>query len=391
MNLKKAQCLALYLFLFSINFEVFNPFGSSGSFSVSKLTGIIYLLTIIPHYKEFISISHIKSVLTPLWIFFGILTIISLININSVSSSFFDFSIFQNIIMMLILINHNQKVPNILNKGLLSFAIGSIALSIFYYFGIGVEYSTEGRVMLFKDNENTVGMRMSISIIILLFNIFQNPLNIGKSRFFILASFPLMVKLLTESGSRIAFLTLVVMFSIGTFLFKTEKKIYKLFVVLLSGILIFLIIQYVFSNEVFMTRILLTTESGDIAGRDIIWQKLFPLIIENPFFGVGKTGYVEYSQQVFNFVQSPHNVIFEILCYTGFVGLFSYLLFVFRSAIISIKAYKYRHEFLPLLLFIPIAGYLLSGQILNNKIGWVIFAFAIAEGTFIRLNQKRYN
>lgn len=389
MNLDKIQRWALYLFFFSINFEVWDPFNTGGFFSVSKLTGIIYLLTVIPHYKQFFLTSYIKPVIVPIWIFFGWLTIISFLNINSVSSSFFDFSIFQNIILMWILINHERKTPNILTRGLLSFAFGSIALSILYNFGIGVVYDFGGRVSLFGDNENIIGMRMSISIIILLITIVQNPLHLKKIRFIFIAALPLMLKLMAESGSRVAFISFVVMFLMGTLLIKTKKSWYKIGVLILGVVVFFIIIQYILQSEVLLTRLIKSFEEGDLAGRDVIWQNIIPLIKANPILGVGQTGYAAYTQQVFYGPRSPHNVIIEVMSYTGLVGLMIYLLFVFRSFMFGWKAYKFKRGILPLLLLIPMAGYLLSGQILTNKIGWVIFGYASASGAFLRLEYYK--
>jgi len=386
MNLEKFQRWALYLFFFSINFEIWDPFNTGGFFSVSKLTGIIYFLTVIPHYKQFFLTSYIKPIIVPIWIFFGWLTIISLSNINSVSSYFFDFSIFLNILLFWILINHERKVPGILARGLFSFALGSIALSLYYYFGFGVEYEYYGgRLSLFGDNANIIGMRMSISVIILMFTIVQNPFYLNKIRFLLIAAIPLMLKLMAETGSRVAFISFVLMFSLGVLLIKTKKTWHKLIVLAFGGILFTVIIQYVTDSATLMYRLLSTYETGDLAGRDIIWQDIIPLIKENPIFGVGITGYADYTQQFFRATPSPHNVIIEVLSYTGILGLFTYLLFVFRSCIFGWKAYKYKRAILPLLLLIPVVGLLFSGQILVNKIGWGIFGYATASGAFLPL------
>jgi len=388
--LSKIQNITLYLFFFSINFEVWDPFNTEGFFSISKLTGIIYFLTVLPQIKQFLATKYIKPVLGPVWLFFILLTLISLININPVSSSFFDFSIFLNIVLFWILINHERKVPGILARGLFSFALGSIALSVLYYFGVGVEVEYyEGRLSLFGDNANIIGMRMSISVIILLLTIVQNHFYLNKIRFLLIAAIPLMLKLMAETGSRIAFISFAVMFSLGVLLIKTKKTWHKLIVLVFGGILFAAIIQYVTDSEVLMFRLLKTYEKGDLAGRDIIWQDIIPLIKENPIFGVGETGYAAYVQQFFRSAKSPHNVIVEVLSYTGILGLFTYLLFVFRSCIFGWKAYKFKKNILSLLLFIPVLGLLLSGQILTNKIGWAIFAYATASGAFLYLEYTK--
>lgn len=195
-----------------------------------------------------------------------------------------------------------------------------------------------------------------------------------------------MLKLMAESGSRVAFISFIMMFSIGTLLLETKRSWYKLIVLLLSGFLFAFMIQFILSSEILMNRLLKSAEVGDLAGRNIIWEKLMPLIKENPFFGVGRTGYAEYTQKVFLEAKSPHNVIIEVLCYTGIIGLIFYMLFIIRSLIFSYKAYNIKHIILPILLFIPILGYLLSGQLLTNKIGWLIVSFSIGMGIVKPLN-----
>jgi O-antigen ligase len=99
------------------------------------------------------------------------------------------------------------------------------------------------------------------------------------------------------------------------------------------------------------------------------------LILDNPLFGVGTVGYETYSFMVFGELKSPHNVFLEILCYTGITGLTVYLVFLYRIFRRSFHLYRQTKIILPILLLIPIFASLASGQILNVKIGWLIFAY----------------
>jgi hypothetical protein len=47
--------------------------------------------------------------------------------------------------------------------------------------------------------------------------------------------------------------------------------------------------------------------------------------------------------------------------------------------IAAYRKFKYRDDLLPLVLFIPILGAILSGQIFEQKIYWVIFALVISK------------
>lgn len=386
----KIRRWALYVFFFSINFEVWDPLNTDGSFSISKFTGLIYFASIINNIRQFISFDGLKSYLFPIWLFFGLLTIVSYFNINDASSSFFYSSIFQNIIIFWLLLNHERMEENIIEKGLLSFAIGSIALAALYYFGVGIEY-TQGRVSIFGDNVNIVGMRMSISSTVLLLMSIQNRLNFSKWRFMLIIPIPIMLLLMEKTGSRVAFLSFALSFVAGTLLLRTKAPGQKLLVLLLALVIAICGWKYLEHAETLKDRILLSFEERDLSSREKIWSSLVPLIRGNPLLGVGRTGYVQYTENVYGYTRSPHNVLLEVLCYTGVTGLIVYLLFIFRIIESSYVAIHRNSLLLPVLLMIPVAGLILSAQILTSKIGWVIFAYVISAGRVPERNaQNRF-
>ncbi|MEO5990756.1 MAG: O-antigen polymerase [Ferruginibacter sp.] len=288
MKLKTLQRFTLYIFLFSINFEVWDPFNTGGNFSVSKLTGFLYFASVIPQLGSFLKIKKINSFLIPIWIFFIILTIVSFIHINSSSSQFFNFSIFQNIILLILLVNHARKDYGILQKAMMSFALGSVVVAFFFYFGIGVSMNG-GRITLFGDNENTVGIRMCISIVFVSFFIIQNSHKSGTLRILLFISIPIMLSLLVATGSRVAVISFSLCFIIGLILIKTRKVHTKLLIFLVGLFLGIYLYEYILSSSVIAQRLLSSAEGRNLAGRDIIWKKLIPLIENNPVFGVGNT------------------------------------------------------------------------------------------------------
>ena len=373
--MKPIQRIALYLLFFSINFEVWDPFNTSGFFSISKLMGFIYLITMVPLIVSFVTRDEMKPFLRPVLFFFGLLTLINLFNINSTMHNFLDISIFQNIILFYILINHESLDQLILEKGMLSFALGSIAIALLFTAGIGIGYSPGDRVSIFGDNQNAIGIRMCISILILIFAAIQNPLQIGKIRFLLLLPIPIMVQLLVVSASRTAMLSFILAFLSGILLLKTKKLWSKIVMITIVASLFIFVWLFMMQSEVLSLRLLSSLQEGDLSGRDIIWQRILPLIKENPFFGIGTIGYANFSQTTFGMYNSPHNVFLEVLCYTGIVGLFIYLIFLYRILMKSLQLYKTKKMLLPLLLLVPVIGILASGQILSIKTGWIIFAY----------------
>jgi len=381
----KFQRIALYLFFISINFEMWDPFNSQNTFSIAKLTALIYFISIIPQFRQFIRIDALKPVLFPIWIFFGLLTIMSAFNVNELSTEFFYTSIFLNMTFFWLLINHARKDYLILEKGMLSFALGSFALTVLFFAGIGVTY-VDKRLSMFGENSNVLGVMASLSTLILLANAIQNRLNMGWYRYiFVLMIFPMLI-FIGESGSRVAIIAFVMAFLTGTILYKTKSKVGKAGILIGSAVILILAGIMLMQSEVMVQRLENTSNSGEIGSRDRIWKAVFPIIENNPVLGVGRTGYDFESTFLFGRPFSPHNVILEIMCYTGIVGLLIYLYFLFQVYNTGYQTYKRNGWLLPILLAIPISGLILSGQILQFKIGWTIFAYIVGS-----ICAKAYN
>jgi O-antigen ligase len=389
MKLKTLQRVALCILFFSINFEVWDPLNTDGSFSISSATGYFYLVTVIYQLPAFLKMSSLKSYLWPLITFFLFLSVMNFLNMNSVSSVFINLSILQNIILLIILINHERRDPGVLQKGMVWFAVGSIVLAIFFQLGIGVSYDS-ARVTVFGDNQNSIGVKESISVLVLLLLVFKNNLRLGRWRFFILLSIPIMLLLMAQTGSRTAFFSFSLMFVSSLFLVKAKHSYYKLFTFMFGLIIGYFIWQYLASSEILYSRLILTEQKLDLGGRDRVWDNVIPFVKENIIFGKGESGYTEYMTNITGAFYSPHNVILEVLAYTGILGLFLYLLFLYKVFVISQRKYKEDGSIIQLLLLIPILGLLLSGQLLNVKIGYIVFAFCLS-GIFSLRRRKRRN
>lgn len=385
--LTKVQRAALYIFFFSINFEMWDPLNTGGALSIAKLTAIIYFITIIPQIPQFIRIDGIKTVLFPIWIFFGLLTFMSLINRNELFSGFFYLPTFLNIMLFWLLINHERIDYLIIEKGMVWFALGSATLALLFIAGIGVEYG-EGRLSMFGENQNVLGIKVSVSLVILLLFVTQNRLNISWIRYLLLPLVPLMLFFIGETGSRVSLISFVLAFLVGTALYKTKTKILKISILLGNAIVLILFAILLMQSDIMVERLQNTSDNAEIGSRDKIWKAVFPIVKENPILGIGETGYDFKSTFIFGTAFSPHNVFLEILCYTGIIGLSIYLTFLFQVFKKGFQAYTKKGLLLPMLLIIPMLGLLLSGQILNVKLGWTIFAYIVSSSAIAMKSLK---
>lgn len=375
---KKLQGIIVSLYFISINFEQWDPLHTSGSFSISKLLAIVYILSMIPSLTFLSTNVKFRNILRILWGFFFFYTIINILNISGLNFYFFDITLFMNIILFWILINHDEREPFIIEKGFLSFAMGTVLLSFFLKFGVGIDYDESERVTILGENQNTLGITACISMLVIFSTVIFNRLKLGFERFLLLLLVPFIIQLLIESGSRVAFIALIVSVIVGAFLYHSHSILKKGLLIILIGLFFTYLLILLLQDEVLLSRLSMSFREGDLSGREIIWDKVILLIKENFIFGVGRTGYSDFSQVYFGEYTSPHNVILEILCFTGIIGLMIFFSFLLKLIILSYTSFRTDNNLLPILFIITISGLLLSSHVLEKKIVWSMFAYIVS-------------
>jgi O-antigen ligase len=369
--------IVLYGLFASLNFEVGDPFHTGGVFSVTKLLGWIYVVTMLPQFKGFLRPTGFVRFLAPLGLFFGLFTAMNVFNSPNGRFAVLDFvSLLQNILLFGLLILHARKQPAVLKKGMLWFALGAAVEAGLFRAGIGVE-EFEGRITLFGDNANGIGLRMGAGMTILVLTVLQDRLRLDKPRFLFLACLPFMLALLVATGSRVALIAAALTLLTGTILLKTKGLVSKIAVLALALILASGFLVTAFGSDVLLTRLAASVTEKDLGGREQIWASLLPLIARHPLLGCGQTGYAEFVVPIYGWVMSPHNVFLEVMCYTGIVGFSFFLWFLWQVFRSGWRGYRAHGLLLPLLLWIPVVGCLLSGQVLVWKFVWCIFAYNV--------------
>ena len=384
MKIEKIHTIILCCFVFLLHFENWEVFGRIDYFTITKLFGYIYFALALRDIKHFFSFSHLKIFLLPVLIFLSLLTFISFINYDSLYRNYvqvFDFTFIQCLLLFWIICNHLHNQTKIANWTLFFFIAGAITAGVLCYFGIGITME-EGRLSIFNENQNFIGNRMAISILILLSFVFENPLRWGVLRFLLLLTLPLMLPIIGLTGSRQAILGLAIGLMLFIIFIKMEKttKIGFVVIAIVGGIILG---NYLSQFDSLHQRIITSIESGDNAGRTDIWNRVIPIVYESPMIGVGTTGYAKRVIPIFgiwdnNNVRNPHNLYLEILCYSGIMGLFLFMLFLARLSIKSIQLYRKNNYILPsvLLLMIMINMFFMGG--LSHKTFWYFFAIIVA-------------
>ncbi len=374
------QKYAVYLLFFSLNFETMNLFNLGIDFLATKISISILLFTSILKYRTFFSLKHFHLYLIPLLIYFVFLTIVSYVNQVPGFNKFFNIPLFLNILIFIILINYSRIKSEIILEGLFVFAISTVLLSTLYFSGIGVNNPVNGRNTIFGNNPNDIGIKLCLSILIFSAVIFENKLELGKGRYFLLIFFPFLIKFLIDTNSRVAFIAFVLgIFIMFRIYYKFTGGSRKLNLLISGGVFSVLVLLILLINMDILVRLYNVFAKGDLSKRDWIWSNIWKIISNNFFFGIGKTGYDNQSVLVFGRITNPHNSILEVLCYTGIIGLMIFLIFFWRILKGAYVKYKYQNNVLPVILAIPIMGVFLSAQIFEPKIIWVLFAFMAAQ------------
>lgn len=372
-SLTKVQRIVLYVYFFSLNFQVFNFFGLG---TPARLVGFLYLAVILPQVKRFFKVSYISGYLVKLFLLIFLIAVVSVFSASSYSYNVLHSAFLLNVIFFWFLINHERKDPGVLLKGFFSFALGSVFLAVLYKAGFGVEY-VGGRVTIFGDNANAIALRMVISIMILAYFSVDKSFIVSDWRIFLLLPIPMLADFMLQTGSRKAVLALALSFVLYFLLFRARKLIYKFAgfgALLVVGLYFF---EAVVSSEVLYKRLMSAAETGE-TGRSEIWANVMAIFNSSPVFGVGMTGYHEKYKMMTGVVMSPHNVLLEVLVYTGVVGIFLYLWFLLSASIQAYLSFRNRNFLLPLLLLIPVFSMILGGQALGGKVPWAIFALVVS-------------
>jgi len=376
--LRKVQDFLICSYFFSINFQEYKLF-NLGFLSIPKIVAFLYIISLLPSIQSLSRNSKVNYIFLQVFIFYFFLVVINIFNISSSSFAFFDFSLFTNIVLFWLCSIHFSRKIIIAYKAFLFLALGSALLAVFNLFGIGVEPDESGRIYMFGDNPNFVGIKMVISIILILFLVIQNNLHLHWFRYFLLIPIPIMLKLLIETGSRVSLISFILMVLVGFYYVKKSGFFAKLFVLLALIGLVFYVYNFILENQLLLIRLTSSIDDKDLAGRDVIFSDIWGVVKYDFIFGIGQTGYFARFGD-----GSPHNVLLEIFCYSGIIGLFIFLIFLFSIFKVAFKSKIFHNNILPLVLLIPLLGLILSGQILTLKLGWVIFSFISSRNYFLK-------
>ena len=381
---------SLYILVFTVVFENWDPFGFGGTQSITYLTTIIYVFSWIPLLKYNLRIKSLQKFFIPLllFIFVGIISTA----LNSVYATNLEDLLktrfYQLIILALLVSNHIFIEKDIIWKVLTVYVCSVFFMYILALMGIGVTYEL-GRINIFGENPNGIGTKAVVAFMIVLGYLFNSKQTILTLILSILGLIGFL-SLIILTASRGALLSLFVGTLIMTLLINI-RPIKKVVLISVGIAFILLFYQYVLdTNEVFRRRITNAVESGDI-GRNELWSTALLVIEDNLFIGVGipTSAFLTEMYKYGGGFMDAHNIFLYVLMTTGVTGFFFFMLFLFRLSRDLIKSCMISKNAMFLTIFlIIILFWSKAGAAIGSIYSWFFIAILIGS-TLIDIDYNK--
>lgn len=375
--LKKIEDTFLYLYVFTLGFENWDPFGLVGIISISKIISILYFLSILPRMSNFFIPKFPKKIIYTLMcltiLYYSVSIAYSdLLFGNTVSTTFLN-----NVIMFLIVTNHIIIGGRaVLKKIFVSLAFIPIIQALLILNNIGYSLSSDNRLILFGENPNNLGIIASASLLISIILIADNFLSLSKRRFLLLFSVFTSISVILATASRGAIIASALSILLFLFLIKMPFFQKAIFILFLLPLLYYFYISNE-SSELIASRIQELVEDGD-QSRFSILKDIEHFAFDNPIFGFGETGYYSKMVQYRGSYKSSHNGFLNVYLYTGILGCILFFRFLYYIMKYCWLLYKRQSITIPSILFcIAIFNFAKSGSGWNFKFLWLVFSIII--------------
>lgn len=384
--MQNAKRIILLIFIFSMPYESWDPFGIANFFTVTKMAGLLYFLLSFADLKANFKLGVVKKTLQILFLLWVWILLQSLFNYHSNTKvSLYSMSFFQNIVLFWLIANDiisgRAKVKQIYAMFALSVFVMSVLAKL--EIGIDTELDIGGglfRLRFFGANSNTIGNYCSIALILIAAMVLDKKEFYPKKTYLFLGMIPTILTMMALTGSRGALGMFFIGVSLLLLLRKTTPSNKVLIIFAGFFILLFSFNKIMESSRTMQNRLAKTTEGDTLGERGLIWNTALDIYSDYPFIGLGTTGYEKEMTQRYVRYMDTHNLFLYFMVTGGIVGLLIYLFFL-RELFIGIRyIYKNSENVLPIALFmVYLFNAFKAGGIINSKLMWVLLAIIFAS------------
>ncbi len=287
------------------------------------------------------------------------------------------------------------KSERVARRALLVFALSCAFLAVLQQLGISQSMEGvggEGRVTALGFHPNNIARILSLALLSLAGLVYAFKKSALKSHFWVWIVIALLGVTIVQTGSRGGLLALGAGLSIFIFKPGTVSTKVRNIVVVLLGFIFFLAI--VFQSETSLSRFETTIEEGNFARREKIYPTAWEMIKEKPILGWGKIpGEYELGARLAHpeeETKNAHNLILYVLVASGLIGFIPLVFGVWLTVKTAWKTRGYVRGVLPLSLLTTVLVANMSGVWINNKMHWIVTAYALSSIYVSKGTRKIY-
>jgi O-antigen ligase len=386
LNIINDYCL--YLLVFSITFESWDPFQLVGTVSVTYMTTILYIGTWVPLIGRNFHFAPFKKFVIPLLLLLVVGFICSAINSEYVTEIKFAFAYrtLLLIVLMTFIAAHLYCKPKILPVVLNSYVASMLLVFLLVTIGEGVTI-VNNRILLFGENPNIMGAKASLAFLIAISRLINN-FSIKRLLLIGAVCIPL-TTLVATSGSRGAFISMFLGLAVLLWYRKMgvlKKSALIIFAALASVMLIAYLLE---TNPIMAERFLETVEKGE-TGRNVLWDAAFDIISDNIIVGVGFQGVIPMMYKYSGIYLVPHNIFLYVFIAAGLPGIILFITFLVRLFKLLMVHFKKSGDSLNLVLFVIVVFNMSKqGGSIGKTLFWFFFAVLIGSTVHVLSNVKQ--
>lgn len=359
---------SLYLFIFSLPFEYWDPLGIANVLSVSKMAGLIFAVTFVLNYSRFRVTGNYAAELFLLWF-------LSFVRCQSFVDGL-DLTFLQCVVMFVMLAHVFTVFPVAREKSVFCLVAGVIVMVLLLCTGIGEEYvgnkDINGRLTFFGTSSNMIGFWGALGCAVI-FSFLFAPSVSKKMKGVGLACLPCIFYAINASGSRGGFILVFLALAV-TVVFLPGKALRKILVLAVGSGLGMVYFSTLSPDSVLYQRLMMFVESQDLEERGVIWQMALELWKQTPFWGAGVDTYNYEITLVLGEIRDTHNIFIWYLVTGGLVSLTIFLIFLWRQCRRLWRANP-RDVLAIIFMFMCLFMFMKSGGIKNQKVIWVLMAY----------------
>lgn len=394
-NIDKVKSILLYVFTIVLALGTWNPFApvqlesdADGGSGVAQIFTVIFVgvLLVLKYYnkQQPVKANFRKYII---FFFFSLLftTVFTSISVMSISNYVYFTKLALCIFLVYIIPSSFSTYLEVIYKSFFVFSVSSSIIALLAFSSVlgDVLINHGGRFFLFGENPNSSGGRMALAIFFCIYFIIDNPLQWGKTRYFLFIAIIPLLLLLMAGGSRGSIIIAFACILCYLFLRPKANIVNITFIGICLGIFLLIGSQLIIENNQDFTVIerLISMREGNDGGRDLLMDRSLDVYLSNSLlFGSGTIEYVRDMKTTFNEERVVHNLFVYLLPVSGMVG--SLLFYLFFFGLLK-RCIKYRkRDILPsiLFLFMFLLAYK-TGGILTYLLMWYIWASIISITT----------